>query len=419
MTALLEQPGFEHEALFYRGEEDFLADLVPFVLEGLAREEAVLVAEPRSRLDLLRDALADDARTVSFLDMEEVGANPARILGLWAAALEEQTRVGRTLRGVGEPAWYGRREAELVESGLHEQLLNRAFDDGPAWRLLCPYDEERLPRAVCDTAVRTHPLLWTGAGRAINEDYRPDGDAVAAVLPRPPGPGLRGPHGPPDGGAARRRRVRRRAAPPGGAGAARPLRPLRRPRAPPHRRAVRPLVRPDRRTGRGVDTRGLGAGHEQHPARRRGRDGCDVGRARCRRRGVQRRRSRAGPVHRTAPASAGHGKRPGPVPGQPALRPGAAPLVPGWHHGAHHDLAVTGMVPDGGWAWTCGDAPDAAGRPSGTVAGHPPPSPPLRCSPAARSDYARVASHSRRAWQGSALPPGLTLEPPPGRVTDR
>src|SRR4051794_22821664 len=215
MTALLEQPGFEHEALFYRGEEGFLADLVPFVLEGLAREEAVLVAEPRSRLDPLRDALADDARAVSFLDMEEVGANPARILGLWAAALEEQTRVGRTLRGVGEPAWYGRREAELVESGLHEQLLNRAFDDGPAWRLLCPYDEERLPRAVCDTAVRTHPLLWTGAGRAINEDYRPDGDPVAAVLPPPQGP--------------RPRAGRAAAAPPGPGG--------RVPRAPPRPRA--------------------------------------------------------------------------------------------------------------------------------------------------------------------------------------
>lgn len=204
MTALLEQPGFEHAALFYRGEESFLADLVPFVLEGLTRGEAVLVAEPRPRLDLLRDALADDARAVSFLDMEEIGANPARILGLWIAALEEQTRVGRTLRGVGEPAWYGRREAELVESGLHEQLLNRAFDDGPAWRLLCPYDEERLPRAVCDTAVRTHPLLWTGAGRSINEDYRPDGDAFAAALPRPQGPVLRGTYGPCDVPATRR-----------------------------------------------------------------------------------------------------------------------------------------------------------------------------------------------------------------------
>src|SRR4051812_44512090 len=204
MTALLEQPGFEHEALFYRGEEGFLADLVPFVLEGLAREEAVLVAEPRSRLDLLRDALADDARAVSFLDMEEVGANPARILGLWAAALEEQTRVGRTLRGVGEPAWYGRREAELVESGLHEQLLNRAFDDGPAWRLLCPYDEERLPRAVGDAAGRTHPLLGPGGGRSIKEDSRPAGAASAAVLPRPRGRVLRAPSGPGDVPAPRR-----------------------------------------------------------------------------------------------------------------------------------------------------------------------------------------------------------------------
>ena len=39
--------GFCHEALFYAGTEDFVARTVPFVRDGLAGQEAVLVAVPR------------------------------------------------------------------------------------------------------------------------------------------------------------------------------------------------------------------------------------------------------------------------------------------------------------------------------------------------------------------------------------
>jgi anti-sigma regulatory factor (Ser/Thr protein kinase) len=197
MTAMLgvtEPTGFEHEALFYRGDDGFLAGLVPFVREGLARDEVVLVAEPRERLDLLRDALGNDAGSVRFLEMEKIGANPARIIGVWAEALEEQVAAGRTLRGVGEPAWYGRREAELVECRLHELLLNRAFDDGPAWRLLCPYDEQRLPRSVCHGALQSHPIRSNADERAPSDHYLHDGgmEAFGAPLPGPKEAVLRG-----------------------------------------------------------------------------------------------------------------------------------------------------------------------------------------------------------------------------------
>ena len=126
---------FEHEAMFYRGDADFLAGLLPFVRDGLEQDEAVVIAEPRPRLDMLRDALGTDAAAVELLDMAEIGANPARIIAVWAAVLEKHTGAGRRLRGVGEPAFPGRRTAELVECRLHELLLNAAFDDGPGWRL--------------------------------------------------------------------------------------------------------------------------------------------------------------------------------------------------------------------------------------------------------------------------------------------
>jgi anti-sigma regulatory factor (Ser/Thr protein kinase) len=197
---------FEHEALFYRGEDDFLAGLLPFVREGLARDEAVVVAEPRSRLELLRDALGEDASAVRFLDMAEIGGNPARIIGVWATVLDEHTLAGRRLRGVGEPAYPGRRPEEFVECELHELLLNAAFDDGPAWRLLCPYDEDRLPRSVTRGALHTHPIRSTSADRLPSDSYAADGvaDAFAAPLPRPTEGVLRGSFGAHDVQATRR-----------------------------------------------------------------------------------------------------------------------------------------------------------------------------------------------------------------------
>lgn len=189
-------PGFEHGGFFYRSDGEFLAGVGGFLRAGLARDESVVVAEPRPRLDLLRDELADAAAEVTWLDMAEIGANPARIIGVWATALEQAQAAGRTLRGVGEPAFVGRRPAELVECRLHEQLLNRAFGAGPAWRLLCPYDEERLPEAVCAGARATHPYR----GPADEDDRR----AFAEPLPPPSSAVLRGDYGAGDVPAVRR-----------------------------------------------------------------------------------------------------------------------------------------------------------------------------------------------------------------------
>jgi anti-sigma regulatory factor (Ser/Thr protein kinase) len=210
MTALLgevlPEGGFEHEVLFYRDDEGFLAGLLPFIREGLELDEAVVVAEPRPRMELLRDALGDDAVAVQFLDMVEIGANPARIIGVWASALEKHTSAGQRLRGVGEPAFHGRRELEFVECQLHEQLLNHAFDGGPAWRLLCPYDEARLPRAVVRAALQTHPIRSSISDRQPSDAYARHAhvETFAAPLPKPTDAVLRGIYGPSDVPATRR-----------------------------------------------------------------------------------------------------------------------------------------------------------------------------------------------------------------------
>ena len=210
MSAAAAPAGFEHEAAFYRDEDEFLDLLSAYVREGLAQDDAVVVVEPRPRLELLRTALGADAADVGWFDMLEVGANPGRIIPLWADVVAEHAGTGRGLRGVGEPAHAGRRAAEFVECEIHEALLNLAFGAGPPWRLLCPYDL-RLPSAVQGVGMRTHPV-WRDAERtAPSESWVPIGDGVdlgtlpaSAPLPPPTDVVLRGEFGRRDVPAVRR-----------------------------------------------------------------------------------------------------------------------------------------------------------------------------------------------------------------------
>ncbi|NUP50250.1 MAG: sensor histidine kinase [Catenulispora sp.] len=152
---------FSHEAFLYADHEQFLAATTAFVRGGLDAGQAVLVAVTEPRAGLLATALGADAERVEFLDMATVGRNPARIIPAWQDWVDRQTAAGRGCRGVGEPVWAGRSAAEIVECQQHEQLLNTAFDGGPGWRLLCPYDTAALPATVIDRARDTHPALLT------------------------------------------------------------------------------------------------------------------------------------------------------------------------------------------------------------------------------------------------------------------
>lgn len=152
------QETFNHEVMFYAGADDHARSVLPYIREGIARHEPVLVALPPERLRPIERALGVDASLVDFLDMAKIGANPACIIPEWRRFLRDHSDRG-PVRGVGEPAWPGRREAELAEAELHESLLNLAFEHGPEWRLLCPYDATALPPEILEEALRTHPVV--------------------------------------------------------------------------------------------------------------------------------------------------------------------------------------------------------------------------------------------------------------------
>jgi len=178
---------FRHEALLYAGDEQFVSATAQFIREGLSGDEAVLVAVIEPRASLLREGLGSDAPGVEFLDMAEVGRNPARIIPAWQEWAERNTAAGRAFRGVGEPIWTARTGIEILECQQHEQLLNTAFDAGPAWSLLCPYDVSTLPPEVIERAAHTHPAVVTQGTTYLStayphEDLRTE-KMLAAPLP--------------------------------------------------------------------------------------------------------------------------------------------------------------------------------------------------------------------------------------------
>ena len=176
---------FRHDALFYAGDDQFVARVGAFVRDGLARDQPTLVAVIEPRASLLREALGADARAIEFLDMRAVGRNPARIIPAWQRWTERNRGSRRGFRGVGEPIWATRTPPELVECQLHEQLLNTAFDHGPAWWLLCPYDTASLPTTVIERALQTHPGLVVGGVSQRSALYPHPDMAVPAMFAEP------------------------------------------------------------------------------------------------------------------------------------------------------------------------------------------------------------------------------------------
>ena len=183
---MLATAAFRHEAIFYAGPEAFLDRVTPFVVEGVAAGEPVMVALAAPKLDALRRRLGADADGVVFADMGDIGHNPACIIPAWTDFV-----AGRSgpMRGVGEPIWPGRSPDELVECQCHEALLNNAFADADGFHLVCPYDAVHLDREVIAEAERSHP--WVGATESVRyrgcEDAPPQfsealGDAPGAPV---------------------------------------------------------------------------------------------------------------------------------------------------------------------------------------------------------------------------------------------
>ena len=175
--------GLSHQAFFYRGQRDYLAQIKAFVGVGLANAEPALIAVPGHKVSVLRDHLGEGAR---YADMTQLGRNPALIIPQVQEFIDAHP--GQRVRYVGEPIWPGRSAAEMREAAWNEALINLAFS-GTAVTILCPYDAAGLPPSAVSGAGYTHPAILASGRPVPAAHYAGPGGVppqCGQPLPRPP-----------------------------------------------------------------------------------------------------------------------------------------------------------------------------------------------------------------------------------------
>jgi anti-sigma regulatory factor (Ser/Thr protein kinase) len=175
--------GLSHQAFFYRGQRDYLAQILAFADAGQVSGEPVFIAVPGHNGSVLRDQLGGRVR---YADMAQLGRNPARIIPEVREFIDAHP--GRRVRYVGEPVWPGRSDAEMCEAARHEALINLAFA-GMAVMILCPYDAAGLPAPVLSDAELTHPAIVANGREVPAAHYAGPGripPQCDRLLPAPP-----------------------------------------------------------------------------------------------------------------------------------------------------------------------------------------------------------------------------------------
>jgi anti-sigma regulatory factor (Ser/Thr protein kinase) len=180
--------GVRHHALFYRSEQHYIDSIAPYIVDGLANDEPVLVAVPKYNLAMLHDALGTDAAEVTLVDITEVGRNPGRMIALFGNFVAKYP--GRRVRLVGECVWAGRSQLEYPACVRLEALCNLAFD-GHEVTGLCPYNAAQLDARTLADARTTHPLLLQDGESVDSDDYAPREALARCNRPLPTNPAAR------------------------------------------------------------------------------------------------------------------------------------------------------------------------------------------------------------------------------------
>jgi MEDS: MEthanogen/methylotroph, DcmR Sensory domain len=162
--------GLRHQCCLYGSDAEFVTMAVPFVGDGLARGEPVLVATTSANLELLRDAMGEEADNVDYAESAYFGRRPPQ----WAAAIHRywDQHGGSAVRVIAEPVWTGRSHREVEAWQRMEAGVNVVLADADI-RLICPYDTRIVELGIVDDARRTHPEFVTGS------EIRPSADFMA------------------------------------------------------------------------------------------------------------------------------------------------------------------------------------------------------------------------------------------------
>ena len=182
-TETSRRAGRFHEAGFYRSDAEFGELIIPFVEEGVAAGQPVILGYDDRKASLLRSWLSD-TDGVTFITGNTLYATPAMAIASYWKMFEGFTATGATqIRIAGDVPHEGNGSV-FAGWDRYESAINTVWDRFPVWSR-CLYDASTAPARVLDAAERTHPRIVLPSGR-----YRPSPryQSAAEFEPLPPDP---------------------------------------------------------------------------------------------------------------------------------------------------------------------------------------------------------------------------------------
>lgn len=159
-----------HHALLYGSEGEFLAGTIPFIRDGLDRDEPIRIVTTSRNAGWLRAALGADADRMAFCDSSEWYLHPVRALAAVCHAVQVAGVAGQRLRMIGEPWGIPHTGQESREWARYESLVNTALAAANV-AFVCTYNVRAVEPEVVAAATRTHPELVDSGVARVSPDY--------------------------------------------------------------------------------------------------------------------------------------------------------------------------------------------------------------------------------------------------------
>ncbi|MBO0771773.1 MAG: sensor histidine kinase [Actinobacteria bacterium] len=177
--------GHFHEAGFYSSDAEFAALIVPFVEEGVAAGEPVIIGYDDRKSALLRSWLADPA-AVEFIGDKSLYATPGRAISAYRRLFEYHVAMGAGQIRIAGDVPHAGNGGQFEGWDRYEWAVNTVWQEFPVWGR-CLYDTTTAPRSVLDVVERAHPRLVSPSGQRRASD-RYQQAHVSGLLPPPADP---------------------------------------------------------------------------------------------------------------------------------------------------------------------------------------------------------------------------------------
>ena len=173
-----------HELALAASDDEIVAAVVSFVLEGRAAGEPVVLSVAPRTAAAVRDRVgAWDGLTIH--PIEPAGRRPGTVLARFTKVMQDSMLPGTRLRVVHQVLperyrdWHEWRRYEAVVNVAHAGLDARA---------LCLYDERQLSQDMIQDLRRTHPVLRSTHDERPNPAYEEPRAFCDAHFDDPPDP---------------------------------------------------------------------------------------------------------------------------------------------------------------------------------------------------------------------------------------